>query len=112
MRVADRDHELAHAQRGGVAEHGGREVVRLGAQHREVRERVAADHAKADLASIDERGAPAATRAGHDVGGGQQEAIRREHHRAAAADRHATAPRVAEQPEIGDARSEASPRPP
>ena len=59
MRVADRDDELADAQRGGVAELGRRVRLALGAQDREVGERVRADHARLDLAAVGERGANA-----------------------------------------------------
>jgi hypothetical protein len=60
VRVADRDDELADAQPLGVAELGGHEVARVGAQHREVRERVGADDLELELAAVDERRAPAA----------------------------------------------------
>ena len=47
VRVADRDHELADLEVVGVAELGGHEVAVLDAQHRQVGERVGADHREA-----------------------------------------------------------------
>ena len=85
VRVADRDHELADAQPFGVAQLGGDEIVRLGPQHREVGVRVGADHVEAQLAPVDERGAPGPRRALDDVRRGEHEPVRRDHHRAAAA---------------------------
>ena len=60
LRVADRDHELADAQRRGVAELGGLELAAVGAQHGEVRERVGVPTTeKRDLAAVGERRAAA-----------------------------------------------------
>ena len=56
VRVADRDDELADAQRGGVAELGRRVRLALGAQDGEVGERVRSHHARLDLAAVGERG--------------------------------------------------------
>jgi hypothetical protein len=87
VRIADRHHELAHAQVLGVPEAGGREVARLRPQDREVRQAVGAHDLERDLAAVHERGQAAAAGGappgGHDVRGGQQEAVAREHHRAA-----------------------------
>ena len=59
MRVADRHDELADAQRGGVAERGGRGRGLLRAEHGEVGERVRADHPERQLAAVGERRADA-----------------------------------------------------
>ena len=56
VRVADRHHELADAQRGRVAELGRLEARRLGAQDGEVGQRVGADEPRLELAAVDERG--------------------------------------------------------
>ena len=102
MRVADRDDELADAQRGGVAELGGRVRLAVGAQHREVGERVGADHARLDLAPVGERRAnarPAPPALDH-VGGGEHEAVGRDHDAGAAA--------AARDAQVGDRRRECS----
>ena len=92
VRVADRDHELADAQPFGVAELGGGEAVALGAQHRQVGERVAADDLEAQLAAVGEGGpAAAAPEPADDVRGGEQEAVGREHDAAAGAGGHLAA---------------------
>ena len=85
VRVADRDHELADPQPLGVAQLGGDEVVRLGPKHGEVGVRVGADDVEAQLAAVDERGAAGPRRALDHVRRGEQEPVRRDHHRAAAA---------------------------
>ena len=84
VRVADRDHELADTQLLGVAELRRRQVAVLGADHREVGERVAAGDGEAKLAAVGEPGA-AAVAAGDDVGGGEDEAVVGEHDAAAGA---------------------------
>ena len=100
VRVADRDHELADAQRGGVAELGGRVRLAVGAQHREVGKRVGADHARLDLAPVGERGpdARAAAPALDHVGGGEHEAVGRDH--------TPEPPPRARHPQVGDRRRE------
>jgi hypothetical protein len=84
VRVADRDDELSHPQRLGVAELGRLQSVSIGPQHREVRQGVGPDNLERELAAVDERRTPAAG-AGDDVGGRQHEAVRRDHDGAAAA---------------------------
>ena len=85
MRVADRDHELADAKRCRVAELGRRQVARVGAQHREVGERVGADDGEVELPAVDERRPPPGPAAADDVGGGEHEAVGRDHDRASSA---------------------------
>jgi hypothetical protein len=82
VRVADRHHELSDPQALGVAEVSRGEVVRLRAQHGEIRVWVGADELEPELATVDERGAPAAVAAGHDVRRGEQEPVGRDHDRA------------------------------
>ncbi len=55
VRVADRDDELADAQRRRVAQLGRDQVAALGLEHGEVRQRVAADDGEAQLAAVAER---------------------------------------------------------
>src|SRR5581483_723790 len=84
VRVPDRDDELPDLQRLGVAELGGNELVRLGAEDGEVGEGVGADHLDRQLPPVDERRHPAC-RSLDDVGGGEHEAVLGDHHSAAAA---------------------------
>ena len=75
----------------GVAEHGRREAVLLGAEDGEVGERVGPDDLGRDLAAVDERGLHLPSVAGDDVGRGEQEAVGGDDDAAAAADRPAAA---------------------
>ena len=84
--VADRDHELPDPQTAGVAELGGDEAGGVGADQRQVGQRVAADHLEGGLAAVGE-GGPAAGVVGADhVGAGEHEAVAAQHDGAAAAD--------------------------
>jgi hypothetical protein len=85
VRVADRDDELADAQRRRVTEQ--RRLWRLvvGPQQGEVGERVGADHAEPQLPPVGEGGADAPARRLDDVRRGEQEPVRRDEHPRAAA---------------------------
>jgi hypothetical protein len=104
VRIADGDHELAHAEPLGIAELGGDEVVALRAKQGEVRERVAADDLEALLAAVAERGAAAGVRSPDHVRIGEQEPVRGEHDRAAGAGRQLPAASAPHDPEAGDRR--------
>jgi hypothetical protein len=84
--VPDRNDELPDPQRGRLAELCRDEVVRLGAEDGEVRERVAANRvAQRSPVREDGRGSP---RPRHDVRRGEQEAVGRDRHCAAGAVPH------------------------
>src|SRR5829696_5662772 len=102
VRVADRDHELADAQLGGVAERRRLERGLVGAQHGEVREGVRADEPERELAPVGERATDAAAPAADDVRGRQQEAVGRDHDAGAAARASSPAP----DPEVRDRRGD------
>ena len=68
----------------GVAELGGRQVLRVGPQDGEIRVRIGPDYLEAELAPVDEGRAALATARDH-VRGSEQEAVRCDHDRAAAA---------------------------
>ena len=85
VRVADRDHELPDPQALRVAQFGGHEVARVGAEHGQVRMRVRADDLEAELAAVNERSPAAVLAAGHDMSRGEHEAVGRDHDCAAAA---------------------------
>ena len=86
VRVADRDHELADAQRRGVAQLGGVERGALGPQQREIGQRVGADELRRELAAVGERGHDARRAAlADDVRVGEHEAVRRDDDARAAA---------------------------
>ena len=101
MRVSDGDDELPDPQALGVAERGGLEVVRVGAQDREVGERVRADDLEAQLAPVRERGAAGPVRAGDHVRRGEQEAVGCQRHAAARSGGHAPAAGAAGHPQVG-----------
>ncbi len=75
-RAADRDHELADAERVRVPELGGSEVARLGADDGEVGERVLADDLGAQLAAVGEGRPHSVVARGDDVRRGEHEAVR------------------------------------
>ena len=107
MRVADRDHQLAHAQLRRVAEQRGKEIVGFSAQHGEIGKRVRAHDAERDLAPVDERGTADAVAPGDHVRGGEQVAVRRENDAAATARRSPPAARGAQDAEVGHAGGQA-----
>ena len=80
----------------------GGEIARVDAQHGEVGEGVGADDLELELAAVDERRAAAAFRARDDVGGGEREAVRRDHDAAAAPVEHAAAAHAARDAEVRD----------
>ncbi len=88
-RIADRHHQLADAQRRGIAEPCRLEVAVLGHQHREVGERIPPADAEAELAAVGEV-EPAAVTAGDHVRGGDQVAVGAERHRRATSERGAS----------------------
>ena len=83
----------------------GDEVARVGAQDREVGERVAPDDREAQVAAVDERRL-AGARALDDVGRGEQVAVRGDDDGAAAAHRGAPAAHPAADAQVRDARGE------
>ena len=104
MRVADRDDELSDAQALRVTELGGDEIPAVDAQHREVGERIGADHLELELAAVDERRATAALGARDHVRRGEREAVRGDHDAAATAVEDAAAANPSRHPEVRDRR--------
>ncbi len=95
VRAPDRDDELPDPQVLRVAELGRDDVTGIGAQDREVGERVRSDDLEGELAPVGERRAPAATGAGDDVGRAQHVAVGGDDDAAAGAAHPAPAPRLA-----------------
>ena len=79
QRVADGDDQLADAQRVGVAELGGMQVITVRAQDGQIGERIAPDDVETQLASIGENG-DAARRTVDDVSGRHDEPVARDRH--------------------------------
>jgi hypothetical protein len=101
QRAADRDHELAHVQRVGVAKLRVREVAGLGAQHREVRQGVGAHHLGTERTSIGEGRLRRAVAPLDDVRRGEHVAVGGYDNRAATP-LGATAPGAPSDAQVGD----------
>jgi len=97
---------LADAEAFRVAELGGGQIRRLGAEDCEIGVRVRANDLEPELSSVDERCAPAAVAAGDDVGRGEHEPVGCDHDCAAAAVQPAAAAAAVRHPQVRHRRCE------
>ena len=105
MGIADRDDELADAKRLRISKLGRGEPDAVGANDREIGERIAAGDGEPEVAAVGEPGG-AARAPGDDVSGGEDEAVVGDHDAATRSGLHPPAPRLALNPEARDRGSE------